>query len=134
MNPVAAFPIAFDEQFIEVLPTIIGHIKQDGSITDGLLYSRTSYIYGAARQVITRIHPAHTFVDYGRTIATRDDDRLLSICSPSAEDIPLIVSVSQLFQPWAKPFQILDNLVIRDIPVQTVHTRFAELSEREVRR
>ena len=77
MHPVVALAIALYQQLVEVLLTIIGCIKQDGGITNGLLYARTSYIHSAARQVVARMRPAYTSVHFRRTVATRDNDGLL---------------------------------------------------------
>ena len=59
VNPVATFTIALDQQFVEVFLSVICRIEQDSGIAYRLLHTHAADVYGAARQMIARIRPAH---------------------------------------------------------------------------
>ena len=133
MYPIVALTIALDEEFVEVFLSVISGIQQDGGIAYRLLHTYAADVYGTARQMVARISPANGPVHVRRAIATRDDDgfhvlRGLIVLA-RLQAVERIVRVSQLLQPRAQPFQILDRLAARDVPVQRFHTRLCKLPQ-----
>jgi len=134
--PVVTFTITLDEEFVKILLAVISRIEQDSRIAYRLLHTSAADIHRTACQMVARIRPANSPVHVRRTVAARDNDRLHVlrglIILARLQAVERIIRISQLLQPRAQPLQILNRLVTRNITVETIHTRFGELSQRKM--
>ena len=83
VNPIAPTLIPLYQQFVIVLSGLIRIVHQDHRISQRLLDTIHSYIYGAPRQMIARRRAPHPPIHIRTPIPTTDNNRLFGIFFPS---------------------------------------------------
>ncbi len=79
VQPDSTVAILFYQDFVIVLPGLIGIVHQDHRIAQGLLDTSDTDIHGTPRQMITRRRSAYLLIQLRAPIATVDDDWLFGI-------------------------------------------------------
>ena len=128
MQPIPALRRALDEQLIKVLIRIIRIVQQDNRIAQGLFNSIHSDIRRAPREMVAPGRTPYPLINLGATIPAVDVDGGRTIA------IEQIILLTQMLQPSAKAFQILDVDMARDVSILRLHFRDRHLAQRKMRR
>ena len=117
VKPVVARLISLNEQFVIVLFRLIGIFHQDCLVSLRLFDARDPYIHSASCQMIARRRASDQFVQSRRTIGAVEDDGLRrgNRALPISQNIALIITEAEGFQPYTEAFQILDGDMAGDI-------------------